>query len=257
MDPVPARDPGSRKTSATSRVTPAKHVIAPESTLQRTVYLEQHRARRQADGVLGHVRADDPTASTRRSMPRRSGALEPTPELAPYLARAAAAHRVHRRHARVLARSRRRRAESLSHRAEALRRGRSHPMGRRARVLDDHEHQRLRAARRSRGLRPADVAAHDAAAPQRHSRALAVGHGLSDGDYDNLHDWGWLYLAPYGWLPMDVTFGRFDDGAIRRSTASISAASMRTASPSTTTTASRSSPPKRHFALRDRGSAAR
>ena len=34
---------------------------------------------------------------------------------------------------------------------------------------------------------------------------------FSDGDYDNLHDWGWLYLAPYGWVPMDVTTGRFRD----------------------------------------------
>ena len=34
----------------------------------------------------------------------------------------------------------------------------------------------------------------------------------SDGDYSNLHDWGWLYIAPYGWLPMDVTFGRLDSG---------------------------------------------
>jgi transglutaminase-like putative cysteine protease len=33
----------------------------------------------------------------------------------------------------------------------------------------------------------------------------------SDGAYDNLHDWGWLYLAPYGWVPMDVTFGVLDD----------------------------------------------
>lgn len=32
---------------------------------------------------------------------------------------------------------------------------------------------------------------------------------FSDGDYDNLHDWGWLYLAPYGWVPMDVNTGRF------------------------------------------------
>lgn len=30
----------------------------------------------------------------------------------------------------------------------------------------------------------------------------------SDAGYDNMHDWGWLYLAPYGWVPMDVTFGR-------------------------------------------------
>jgi len=33
----------------------------------------------------------------------------------------------------------------------------------------------------------------------------------SDGDYDNLHDWGWLYLSPYGWVPMDVTTGRFEE----------------------------------------------
>lgn len=26
--------------------------------------------------------------------------------------------------------------------------------------------------------------------------------------YDNMHDWGWMYLAPYGWVPMDVTTGR-------------------------------------------------
>lgn len=34
---------------------------------------------------------------------------------------------------------------------------------------------------------------------------------FSDGDYWNLHDWGWLYIAPYGWMPMDVTFGRFKE----------------------------------------------
>jgi transglutaminase-like putative cysteine protease len=33
---------------------------------------------------------------------------------------------------------------------------------------------------------------------------------FSPGSYWNLHDWGQLYIAPYGWLPMDVTFGRLD-----------------------------------------------
>jgi hypothetical protein len=33
----------------------------------------------------------------------------------------------------------------------------------------------------------------------------------SDGEYWNLHDWGLLYIEPYGWLPMDVTFGRFEE----------------------------------------------
>ncbi|MEO5560752.1 MAG: transglutaminase domain-containing protein [Dokdonella sp.] len=32
----------------------------------------------------------------------------------------------------------------------------------------------------------------------------------SDGSYNNLHDWGQLYIAPYGWIPMDVTFGHLD-----------------------------------------------
>lgn len=32
----------------------------------------------------------------------------------------------------------------------------------------------------------------------------------SDGTYNDLHDWGWLYISPYGWMPMDVTFGRLD-----------------------------------------------
>jgi transglutaminase-like putative cysteine protease len=35
---------------------------------------------------------------------------------------------------------------------------------------------------------------------------------FSDGEYDNLHDWGMLYLAPYGWVPMDVTTGVMKSG---------------------------------------------
>jgi transglutaminase-like putative cysteine protease len=34
----------------------------------------------------------------------------------------------------------------------------------------------------------------------------------SEGDYDNMHDWAQLYLPPYGWVPMDVTFGRLKSG---------------------------------------------
>ena len=33
---------------------------------------------------------------------------------------------------------------------------------------------------------------------------------FSPGKYWDLHDWGWMYIAPYGWLPVDVTFGRLD-----------------------------------------------
>jgi transglutaminase-like putative cysteine protease len=33
-----------------------------------------------------------------------------------------------------------------------------------------------------------------------------------DGKYSDIHDWGYLYLAPYGWVPMDVTTGRLQPG---------------------------------------------
>ena len=38
---------------------------------------------------------------------------------------------------------------------------------------------------------------------------------FSDGDYDNLHDWGWMYLEPEGWIPMDVTTGRLQSADAR------------------------------------------
>jgi transglutaminase-like putative cysteine protease len=31
--------------------------------------------------------------------------------------------------------------------------------------------------------------------------------------YNNIHDWGFVYLAPYGWVPMDVTTGRLHPSA--------------------------------------------
>jgi transglutaminase-like putative cysteine protease len=34
------------------------------------------------------------------------------------------------------------------------------------------------------------------------------GWEFSDGDFDTMHDWGWFYLEPYGWMPMDVTHGQ-------------------------------------------------
>src|SRR3546814_2607363 len=31
---------------------------------------------------------------------------------------------------------------------------------------------------------------------------------FSDGSDNNIHDWAQVYIAPYGWVPMDVTTGR-------------------------------------------------
>ena len=34
------------------------------------------------------------------------------------------------------------------------------------------------------------------------------GWTFTDGKYDDIHDWAEIYLAPYGWIPVDVTYGR-------------------------------------------------
>jgi transglutaminase-like putative cysteine protease len=46
------------------------------------------------------------------------------------------------------------------------------------------------------------------------SGMVYFGDGSDDGSrYSNIHDWGYLYLAPYGWVPMDVTTGRLHPAA--------------------------------------------
>jgi transglutaminase-like putative cysteine protease len=35
---------------------------------------------------------------------------------------------------------------------------------------------------------------------------------FSSGDDDDIHDWAQIYLAPYGWVPVDVTYGRLESG---------------------------------------------
>jgi transglutaminase-like putative cysteine protease len=35
---------------------------------------------------------------------------------------------------------------------------------------------------------------------------------IGDPHYDNMHDWAQIYLPPYGWVPMDVTFGLLKSG---------------------------------------------
>src|SRR5262249_36693101 len=48
--------------------------------------------------------------------------------------------------------------------------------------------------------------------PARWQSGWVYSDGQGENEYDNMHDWGWLYLAPYGWVPMDVTFGRLHSG---------------------------------------------
>jgi transglutaminase-like putative cysteine protease len=36
------------------------------------------------------------------------------------------------------------------------------------------------------------------------------GWTFTRGDYNDIHDWAEIYLAPHGWIPVDVTYGRLD-----------------------------------------------
>lgn len=38
------------------------------------------------------------------------------------------------------------------------------------------------------------------------------GWTFSRGDDSDIHDWAQIYLAPYGWIPVDVTYGRLESG---------------------------------------------
>lgn len=38
------------------------------------------------------------------------------------------------------------------------------------------------------------------------------GWTFSRGDENDIHDWAQIYLAPYGWVPADVTYGRLQSG---------------------------------------------
>lgn len=38
------------------------------------------------------------------------------------------------------------------------------------------------------------------------------GWTYTDTDHEDIHDWAQIYLAPYGWVPVDVTYGRIDSG---------------------------------------------
>ena len=175
--PFPRALPGQQEDIRFVASEPAQHTIAPESTLQRTVYFERaaHAGKPTTFSItyeltiFGQYHPIDPAKVTR---------AEPTRELAPYLGERPP-HIVFTDDLRKFSREvvgDERNPYRIAQKLFARRR--SHSLGRRARILDAPKHQRLRAARRPCRLRPADAAADDAAAAQRHSGALAVRHGF-------------------------------------------------------------------------------
>jgi transglutaminase-like putative cysteine protease len=205
--PFPRSLPGQQEDIALIASSPAKHSIAPESTLQRTVYLEEMaQAHRPTTfsityelTIFGQYHAIDPAQVV---------AAKVTPELAPYS------------------------SERPPHIVftDAMRKFSREVVG--AERNPYRIAQKLFAAvdripwagarEYSTITNISDYALHAGHADCGQQTLLLMtllrlngiparwqsGWMFSDTGYDNMHDWGWLYLPPYGWVPMDVTFGR-------------------------------------------------
>ena len=209
--PFPRAIAGQQEDVRLLESTPAKNTIAPEATLQRTVYLEQPAAAGKPTTfsityeltVYGQFHAIDAAKVT--PAPR-------TPELAQYLAE---------RPPHILF-------------TPAMRKFSREVVG--AETNPYRIAQKLFAAvdripwagalEYSTISNISDYALHAGHADCGQQTLLLMtllrlngiptrwqsGWVYSEGSYDNMHDWAQLYLAPYGWVPMDVTFGRLSSG---------------------------------------------
>jgi transglutaminase-like putative cysteine protease len=208
--PYPRVIPGQQEDLRFIGSSPASHQIAPESTMQRTVYLEQ-AARAGAPTVFSityemTVRGQYHAIEADKVVP-----APPTSELAPFVAERPP-HVVFTPAIREFSRK----------------------------IVGDERNpyriaQKLYAAvdripwagarEYSTITNISDYALHAGHADCGQQTLLLItllrlngipaawqsGLVYSDGDYDNMHDWGRVYFAPYGWVPMDVTTGRLDD----------------------------------------------
>jgi transglutaminase-like putative cysteine protease len=207
--PYPRALPGQQEDIRLVSSTPAKPVIAPESAMQRTAYLEQ-----LADAgkptrfsitydmtVLAQYHAIDPAKVV---------VAEATPELAPHLAQRAP-HIVFTDDLRAFSRkvvgderNPYRIAQKLFAAVDRIPWAGAREYSTISNISDYALHAGhadcgqqtllLMALLRLNGI------------PARWQSGMVY----SQGDYWNLHDWGWMYLAPYGWVPMDVTTGVFE-----------------------------------------------
>ena len=207
--PYPRALPGQQEQIRYVSSIPDTHVIAPEATLQRTVYLEKP------------ARAGQPTqfsvtyeltlyAQYHAIDPHRVVAATITPELAPWVSQRAP-HVVFTDDIRAFSRK--------------VVGGETNPYRIAQKLFAAVDRIPWAGAREySTITNISDYALHAGHADCGQQTLLLMtllrlngiparwqsGMVFSDGEYNNLHDWGWLYLAPYGWVPMDVTFGRLD-----------------------------------------------
>jgi transglutaminase-like putative cysteine protease len=205
--PYPRADAGQQEDIQFSSSQPSAHRIAPESAPQRTVYLEQ--AARAGKPTVFRITYEVTLYAQYHAIdPAKVVPAKITPELKPYLAERAP-HIVFTEPLRVFSRQ---------------------IVGD---ATDPYEiAQRIFAAVDEI---PWAGAREYSTIPDISAYTLHAGHGdcgeqtlllialmrmngiparwqsgwtFTNGDYNDIHDWAWIYLAPYGWVPVDVTYGR-------------------------------------------------
>lgn len=212
--PYPRAIPGQQEDIAYVASEPAAHVIAPESAPQRTIHFEKPAvAGRKTEFSVTY----DVTISARRFEvdPDRVVRAEITPELAPFVAERPP-HVVFTDDLRAFSRevvgdetNPWRIAQKLFAAVDRI------PWGgaREYSTITNLSDYALHAGHADCGQQTLLLVAllRLNGIPARWQSGMMFADDGEKQTYWNLHDWGQLYIAPYGWMPMDVTFGRLDD----------------------------------------------
>ncbi|HEY1889765.1 MAG TPA: transglutaminase-like domain-containing protein [Steroidobacteraceae bacterium] len=209
--PYPREIPGQQEDIRFVASQPGGHRIAPRSALQRTAYLEQP-ARAHQPTVFSVTYEVTLYAQYHLIDPSKVVPAKITPDLAPYVTESAP-HIVFTEPLRVFSRQ----------------------------VVGDASNPYLIAQRIFAAVDaiPWAGAREYSTIPDLSAYTLNAGHGdcgeqtmllitlmrmngiparwqsgwtFSRGDENDIHDWAQIYLAPYGWVPADVTYGRLQAG---------------------------------------------
>jgi transglutaminase-like putative cysteine protease len=223
--PYPQAIPGHQEDIRFVASAPAAHEIAPGTAAQRTVYLEQSARAGAATEfsvtyeltIFGQYHAIDPDKVV---------ATDITPELAPYVAERAP-HVVF--------------TDAMREFSRRIVGGETSPYRIVQKLFAAVDEIPWAGAREYSTISNiSDYALHAGHADCGQQTLLLItllrmngiparwqsGMVFSDGDYSNIHDWGQVYIAPYGWVPMDVTTGRLSADKGNGGDASIEARSM-------------------------------
>ncbi len=207
--PYPRAVPGQQQDIRYVASVPTKHALAPESTLQRTVYMEKPAVAGMPTRfsvtyeltLLAQYHAIDPSRV-------RPAVL--TPELAPFTAERAP-HIVF--------------TDALRAYSRQVVGDETHPYRITQKLFAAVDRIPWAGAREYSTISNiSDYALHAGHADCGQQTLLLMtllrlngiptrwqsGMVFSDNGsgYNNIHDWAYVYLAPYGWVPMDVTTGR-------------------------------------------------